>query len=436
MSCAYSLMNTGVDVTLFEKSESPGGVIQSRRKNEYLIELGPSTLLLKDKRIERFIKDLGLIPLTAEPETKVRYILKNSKPVKLPMNIIDAVFSPLLSLSAKLRLFCEPIISEKSSPETVSDFFVRRLGDEVKDYLVDPFIAGTFAGNPARLGMNNTFPVLKKMEMDHGSLLKGFWKNRKSPNENKRKREIISFENGMHELPHVLTTQLGERLKLNSRIVEITRKNSHFDLEIDVENKIEKSSFDSVVLAMEAWSISKCSTTLVDQTYRNVLEKIDYPPVAVLHFGVRASQFKHSISGFGILIPEKEKRNILGILFNSQMFSGRSPEDSELLTVFMAGARQPQLVSQPDCLKEMAWNDVKSILRISGDPHYYQQNIWKKAIPQYNLGYEKLLEAIRNMEKDQPGLFFTGNYINGISIPDTILNGMECADKVRHFINS
>ena len=52
------------------------------------------------------------------------------------------------------------------------------------------------------------------------------------------------------------------------------------------------------------------------------------------------------------------------------------------------------------------------------------------------LGYDNILKQINSIEEKNPGLFFTGNYLSGISVPDTILNGMDCAEKTVAFLQN
>jgi len=55
---------------------------------------------------------------------------------------------------------------------------------------------------------------------------------------------------------------------------------------------------------------------------------------------------------------------------------------------------------------------------------------WKKAIPQYNLGYGKYKESVKTLIHDHKNLHFTGNYLAGISVSDTIKHASELADAI------
>ena len=57
--------------------------------------------------------------------------------------------SALIFARQKLRLLAEPFVFTRGNPgESVSAFITRRLGREVLDKAVEPFIAGTLAADP------------------------------------------------------------------------------------------------------------------------------------------------------------------------------------------------------------------------------------------------------------------------------------------------
>ncbi|HUC84371.1 MAG TPA: hypothetical protein VL970_04190, partial [Candidatus Acidoferrales bacterium] len=51
------------------------------------------------------------------------------------------------------------------------------------------------------------------------------------------------------------------------------------------------------------------------------------------------------------------------------------------------------------------------------------------AIPQYNLGYGKYRQLLNNLEMAAPGLFFAGHYRDGVSLGDSIVSGVNIAER-------
>ena len=133
------------------------------------------------------------------------------------------------------------------------------------------------------------------------------------------------------------------------------------------------------------------------------LGAIEHPPVASVFVGFRRDQVQHPLDGFGALVPAAEKRSILGIVFTSSLFPG---------------------------LVERVCSDLRFLLGAHGRPAFVRHTEWPRAIPQYNLGYGRHLEAMAECEARHPGLLIGGNVRDGISLPDCILSGVSLAKRV------
>ena len=162
-----------------------------------------------------------------------------------------------------------------------------------------------------------------------------------------------------------------------------------------------------------------------------------YPPIARLAFGFRRSQVKHPLDGFGALVPRKERMNMLGVLFSSSMFENRAPQDHVLLTAFAGGARNPELLHHgADEISARVLDDLRTVLGITGAPVFSDVVTLDRSIPQYNVGYSAVKQLIDRIEAGSPGLHFTGNFRQGISVSDCIAAGSAAAAKVGAFAPS
>src|SRR3954469_6576235 len=86
LTAAYRLQRQGIPVTVYEAAERVGGPMQSVRRNGYLAECGPNSILETSSAISELVKDLGLEArrVYANPEAKNRYIVRNGKPTAAP----------------------------------------------------------------------------------------------------------------------------------------------------------------------------------------------------------------------------------------------------------------------------------------------------------------------------------------------------------------
>ena len=73
--------------------------------------------------------------------------------------------------------------------------------------------------------------------------------------------------------------------------------------------------------------------------------------------------------------------------------------------------------------------EIKSLLNYEGEPFFKKKYRWKKAIPQYNLNQEELVEKIKEFQKNNPNFYITGNYFNGVSVSDCIEKASKLVEK-------
>ena len=159
--------------------------------------------------------------------------------------------------------------------------------------------------------------------------------------------------------------------------------------------------------------------------------EISYPPVASVVLGFRREDVAHSCSGFGMLIPKIEGFKILGTIFSSALFPNRAPAGHIAMTSYIGGARYPELASlPPEKLVELVLADLRVLLGVRGKPTFVHTVFWPKAIPQYNVGYGKYRELLSDIESKAPNLFFAGHYRDGVSLGDSIVSGVNIAERV------
>ncbi len=438
LTAAFKLKKAGIDVVLFEGGPGVGGNIETERRDGFLIEKGPNSTLASVGLMD-LLDELAIAGEIAQPSPAAnkRYILKDGELAALPSSVVGLLTGGVFSAKAKLRLLQEPFITTKShSGESVADFFERRLGKEIVDRAADPFISGIYAGDPARLSIRVAFPRLFEMERDHGSLLAASLFGRKD----KTKRPVpkgtprsITFKRGMQTLPDALRAELKNEVRLNTKVENITRDGSGaYTLTANGQQR----PFAAVILSTPAHSAAGLVKDL-DGALAEQLLSVYYPPVSVVFTGFRRQQVTEVASGFGFLVPGSEHRRILGSLWTSSVFEGRAPEGYHLFTTFIGGSRQAKLCDgSDDELVKTAVDELGSIMGVEGDPEFVEVKSWKKAIPQYNIGYESVLAAIEGFSRSNAGMYVCSNYYKGISVSDCIKNAGATAVETIEFLKA
>ena len=313
------------------------------------------------------------------------------------------------------------------------------------DYGLSPFVSGVYAGDADRLSARHSFPSLWAMEQSHGSIIRGqiaAAKAKRARGESAGPTPIISFAEGLETLPLALAARLpGGSVELNALVTQLTPATAGHPWRVQWtrEGAFNTEAFSAVILALPATALanlvfytdSDAPLSSANPQLLSELSDIEYPPVSSLFLGYRRDQVAHPLDGFGMLIPPVEIRPLLGVLFNSTLFHGRAPADHVALTVMTGGARHPELARLHDAdLLAIVGRELATLLGVRGAPVFVRRNVWPRAIPQYNLGYERFLDLVSKIETTRPGLFIGGHIRDGISLPNCIASGEKLADRV------
>lgn len=435
LTVAYKLSKSERSVALVHAGKEAGGALRTVEKNDWILETGPNTIVESNTYLHELINELGIREqvIAAQPVAKNRYIVKNRKLVALPGGAMEFIRTPLFSNRAKLRLLKEPFIRKGTDPdESLANFVRRRLGEEFLDYAINPFVAGVYAGDPENLSMRMAFPMLGVLEDKYGSLIKGQFKikpeDRKKGDLPRSSAPMISFRGGNREFVKALTDNLGDRIKADFNITQITKKADGYVLESE-EGTIAEGK--NLILTLPLFALQNIEWSGFDEEL-NELPKTEYPPLTVVHLGYKKEQVGHPLDGFGMLVPAAEKMNILGCLFNSSLFEKRTPDnDHHLLTCFIGGSRSPDYARESDeMILKRVKEDINHLLAVKSEPVMHHITRWHKAIPQYTTAYKAVYNYLGRMEEKHTGLHYLGNFRNGISVPDCIRNAVILAENL------
>lgn len=431
LTAAFYLKQKKNSFQVFEKESRIGGVIQTHQKGDFTWESGPSTGSISKPEVMELFEDLKALDVleTAKSVSKNRYILKNNKLHALPSGPVSGFFTPLFSWKDKFGILLEPFRAKGSDPhENLSSFVKRRLGSSILDYAVDPFVSGVYAGSPETIIPRYALPKLYSLEEQYGSFIKGSihkLKETKTTREKKATKEVFSAKGGLSTLIHKLEEAIGkESIHTHCENLEIRYENNQY---IVSSSSTEPQIFDQVIYTASAKNIFEVFPFLNTPPYQDA-NQILYTAVAEVAVGF--SQWEaFPLDGFGALMPSKENRDLLGILFMSSLFEKRAPQSGAMLAVFVGGERRPELLELSDKeLQNLVENELKSILKIQNfKPEIFEIQRHFNAIPQYDILTPKRMAAFEAIQNAYPGLFLGGNGVGGIGMADRIKQGKELA---------
>jgi oxygen-dependent protoporphyrinogen oxidase len=166
-----------------------------------------------------------------------------------------------------------------------------------------------------------------------------------------------------------------------------------------------------------------------------VLGQIAYPPVAVVALGFDAVSAARVPRGFGVLIPRGQGYRALGVLWDSYIFPGRSPDGTVLVRAMLGGAVDPEVGAiDSDTLVELTLDELRRLLSIDAPPRFVHVHRWPQAIPQYELGHGDRVRRIEAELVRQPGLFLAGNALHGIAFAKAAAAGLAAGEAAAAFV--
>lgn len=431
LTLAWALREKGRRVRVLEAMPTAGGNIRSLHANGYLVDLGPNSLLERSgEGLARLIAELGLDDrvVTAESTASRRYVCRDGQAHALPSGPGAFLTTSLFSTRAKLRLLSEPWRKRAEADESVASFVRRRLGQEFLDWAVDPFISGVYAGDADKLSVRAATAKIYALEEESGSLIRGAlhrMRQGKASGPTPRGR-LIGFRHGLRELTDTLAQRLEEELFTGTPVIGLRRLSGNWV----ADTAQGPAEAERLVLAVPAHA----AADLLEPFKRELageLRGISYPGVVNVALGFSRDAVAHALDGFGVLIPSREGRATLGVLFSSMLFPGRAPAERVLLTAFIGGARNPDVYARDDAeLIAQVVEDLTPMLGLEGAPDFAQVTRWPRAIPQYNLGHLERLGRIDAALEELPGLTLAGNWRGGIAVGDCINNAFALAERL------
>lgn len=442
LATAFQLQQAGLDVTVLEKNNQPGGAMDSRNIDGYLVDFGPNSGLETSPVIRKLVDDIGLSDemIYANQEGNKRYILRDNKLNALPTSPPAFFKSKLFSTKAKIRLMKEPFVGKSKDGyyQSISEFVSRRLGQEFLDYAINPFVAGVYAGDPDKLSVKSAFPKLYALEEKYGGLIKGMIKGakerKKRNEESKQNAKMFSFKNGMQAFPITLAAKINN-VKYGCSVNSVEKSENGYSLSYNQDGQDFNLETDMILSTIPAYVAAGLFGEL-DENVKTHLNEIYYPPVMVYYLGFNKSDILQPLDGFGYLIPKLENKKYLGALWSSVIFNDRAPENLASFTIFIGGARSPELFggNEEDLLKDVT-EDFKKTMGISADPVFKTKRFWNRAIPQYNIGHIEHENYFEKFEKENPGIFLSGNYRGGISVGDCLKNSEIVKDRILKYVS-
>lgn len=429
LAAARALLAAGIDAHVFEASSRAGGVIGTSSVDGFVREHAASSFLGGPSRgAYATCRELGVTVEKASPRARNRFVYIDGKLRALPRSPLGLVTSDLLTWRGKLDLIREPLRPAQAIPdESVHAFAARRLGAEAARAIVAPFVTGIYAADAHDISLAAGFPKLAALE-SHGGLVRGMAREMArgllakaiGKKSSKTPRGMYAAQGGLGKLVEAIAAKLGPAVRVDSRIAEIAPDPRGV--------RIDGELFDGAVLAIPA---QDASALVAVPELANRLAMFHRAPTALVYLGYREADVPAARDGFGALVAMGEDARVLGIVFESTVWSGRAPEGHVLLRCIFGGGRDPSVLELDDpALIERATRDATKVLGARGAPVHASVIRWQRGVAQYGLGHRDLVrEAVTAARTHKIAL--AGADFRGPGVNDLCADADVVVDEVR-----
>jgi oxygen-dependent protoporphyrinogen oxidase len=428
-----------IEVLLIEREASVGGKARSLRRNGWLVEGGPAAFLDEPETAGVMHRLLEAAALDAEVvrasvASQHRFLVRGGRLREVEPHPLRFAGSGILGPGGLLRLLLEPLVGRRNgdADESVYEFAARRIGRQAAERLVAPMVLGVFAGDARRLSLRSAFPRLLELEREHGSLVRGMVARRRRGRPGGGPAGpaggLLTLRDGLQSLPLALEQRGGFAVRRGTTVDALVQMHDG-RWQVRLSDGDSSLAAEALIVATEAWASAALLEPLAPEA-AVALASIPYPGVAVVALGYGPEISSAIPYGFGVLVPRGEGARILGCVWDSRIFTGRSPSGHVLVRAMLGGTVDPDVASLADDeLVEMAHADLHRLLRVSARPVFHEVVRWPRAIPQYEIGHEQKLEAVDRALAGLPGLDVTGNALRGVAFSKAAHHAWACGER-------
>ena len=462
MAAAYAVcrqaVQTGLPVncTVLEAAPIWGGKIATHRVGELIMEAGPDSFLSQKPWALELCEQLGLGDqlINTNPIEKKAFVFSRGRLHELPEGLITFVprqlgpflRSGLLSWRGLARMGFDLVIPRRrtAEDESLASFFRRRFGREAFERVMEPLMAGIYAGDAEQMSLRATFPRFHELEQRHGSVIRGMMAARQArapagTGSEAGRTMFVSLRKGLGDLTAALVDRLekdGVVLRSGARVAAV-RVRSHqlgrwmYDVITDDGTAM---AADGLIVAIPAYGAAELVRPL-SPAAAGWLEQIPYASTATVSLVYESRDLAARLEGSGFVVPRVEGRELLAATWTSLKWPHRASPNDVSVRCYVGGVGRDAVLRQDDdslirCIRE----ELRAIAGIAATPRYVEVNRWGRAMPQYILGHQELLDRIEAAMSRFSGLALTGAAYRGVGIPDCIRDGTAAAMAVMEYL--
>ena len=432
-------LGEGVQITLVEAEPQLGGKVATQEFGGHLVDTGPDALLMRVPAMAKLLKDLGFNDQLVAPASLGAHVWSRGRLRRLPTGtlfgvpdrLVPLVKSQLLSPMGLVRAALDLVLPRNrslSDDPSIADLVAPRLGAQVFDRLVEPLLGGVHAGRAAELSARSTVPEIAALARKNRSLYLGLRRLRHHAAPSSGGPVLITLAGGLVRLIEALVAQLGKAdVRLNTNVSLVARDGAGYRVDLADGQSI---AADAVVLATPAFVSSRLLTDVAPDV-ATVLDEIPYVDVATIWLAYPPSAMGRPLDGTGFLIPPEEGKLLVGCTWSSAKWPHLHDDNLVLIRCMVGRRGDTRWLSMDDQALVSGVHDelVESMGLTSGPIHQSIQR-WPSGMPQYVVGHQNRLDAMKASLSRLPGLYLTGAAFRGVGLASCVADAERTAKEV------
>ena len=433
--------NIPLELVLFESSERLGGVVDTVEKGDMVLELGPDSFITSKPWALDLVRELGLedsLLGVGYGRKKNTFVYQDGELKPLPEGFFLMAPSKLLpflrcglfSPGAKLRVLLEPLVPRGGGgDESVRSFVCRRFGREIFEKAAQPLLGGIYMADPEKLSLSATMPQFLEMEKRSGSVLRDLLRNPPTSRGESGARYglFLTPAEGMSVIIEKLCAN-GEFARKDFETPVLSLKKSENRWLIGSERGEEE--FDAVILSVGA-EVAGGLLSDLDPQLGTSLSGVHYVSSVVATLVFDEKDFRGLPEGLGIIIPSREKMNLVACSLYSSKFPAKSGSGKVVIRCFLGGELNPEAALwDEERIKAVLREELLQILGFENRPTDVYIRRYPASMPRLALGHKEDISAAMHRLSRHSGLALCGAAYFGVGIPDCVRSAEFAARKI------
>lgn len=433
--------NVPLELVLFESSARPGGVFDTVKKGDMILELGPDSFITSKPWALDLARELGIgdsLLGVGYGKGKNTFVYQAGRLWALPegfflmapSRLLPFLRSPLFSAGAKLRVLFEPLVPRGGGEdESIRSFVKRRFGREIFDKAAQPLLGGIYMADPEKLSLSATMPQFIEMEQRSGSVLRDLLRNPPTSRGESGARYglFLTPAEGMSVIIEKLCESAGfARQDFETPVLSL--KKSEKGWLVGSDRGEEK--FDAVVLSTRADTAGQLLSD-VDPQFEVRLSGIRYVSSVVATLVFEEKDFRGLPEGLGIIIPSTEKMNLVACSLYSSKFPEKCGSGKVVIRCFFGGELNPEAALwDEEKVKAVLNEELAQIFGFDNYPTEIYIRRYKMSMPRFALGHKEEISSVMHRLSRHSGLALCGAAYFGVGIPDCVRSAELAARKI------